>query len=466
MSRILILGDNIEAITTATVMASLGHQVCISSPTQQDITHVVAQYAFEYQLVALWQLYISENNIQLSEHCPKSEHDPQNAADIRKNYDYVWLFLDGFISQSSYTAGNQASSSHIKISQAKASQAQTNQTASSLVNSISKNHAQLLAVDLPILLSGIVQVGDVAQLAEKLTSKQVFYVPFVFLQDGAGFASMLKPNLLLVGEKTAGSIADLPLLAPLIKQANNFEVNDIKTIEFTRSSMMVMLASRLSLINEMARLADTHQIDIQQVQGMMGLDKRIGSSYLNAGWGFGGRTLPKELTLLKESCHQQGVDTQLIQAIADINNDQKELIFRKFWQHFNSFVAGKTVLIWGAGYKAGSGRTLNSAIHPLLHLLWQYDIQTYVYDPNAANELQTLYPEQPKLSMADTAYSLLKTVDALFIINWAEPIRPNISELANTGTPVFDAQNLLTNAEISQLSGFYIGLGRAALNAS
>lgn len=433
MSIVYVLGDNIAAITTATVMASLGHDVCIASPNDYDVDQVIQHYAFEYQLVALWQLYQTQQKITLC----TLENIKLKAIQSASQDAYLWLFLDGF--EKNHTKPN------------------------ALINELKSKLSLLFdgtLANMQILMSGLVSLGEVNNLAKHLYSQNVFYVPFVFLQDGTTHASMLKPNLFLVGEKTKDSIKKLPLIAPLIKQAKHFKISDIKTVEFARSTMMAMLASRLSFINEMARLADAKNVNLVAVKDIMGLDERIGSSYIKPSWGFGGASLPKELDLLQHSFEKNNIDTQLVQAIVDINNDQKEIIFRKFWQYFDSFVQGKTVLIWGAGYKAGSGRTLNSAIHPLLNLLWQYDIQTKVYDFNASVELTTLYLEEKKMEIVASAYDALDSVDALFIINWPQPIRPDLSKLVDVNIPIFDAENLLNDAEIKQLKQHYIGIGR------
>ena len=134
-------------------------------------------------------------------------------------------------------------------------------------------------------MSGIEQLGDVSALAQRLQRAWVYYVPFVFLKDGDAYNSMLNPSLWLLGEKTVNSSNHLQVLKPLMQHAHATHHADISTIEFARSSIMAMLATRVSFMNEMSRLADSQQVDIKQVSHIMGLDERVGSSYLQAGWG-------------------------------------------------------------------------------------------------------------------------------------------------------------------------------------
>jgi UDPglucose 6-dehydrogenase len=321
------------------------------------------------------------------------------------------------------------------------------------------NHSHQQA--LPVIMSGIEQLGAISALSERLQRAWVYYVPFVFLQDGDAYNSMLNPALWLLGEKTADSNQHLEMLQPLMQHARAAHYADIATIEFARSSIMAMLATRVSFMNEMSRLADSQNVDISQVSRIMGLDERVGSSYLQAGWGFGGNTLPTELAKLQQSSKLHSLDMPLLQSVVHINEDQKELIFRKFWQYFDGFIDNKTVMIWGGSYKAGSGRTAGSAIHPLLVLLWSYNIRTLVYSDKAQGELAALYEQQPLLELTSSPYQRINDAQAVFLISWSPRDRLDIDKINQQAMPVFDSQNIFTRSQIARLVGDYVGIGRA-----
>lgn len=432
----VIIGHDIEAITSAVVLASLGHIVHLYADSvllQQQLQ----QYAFEHHLQALWQLYSQQQQI-ISQALPDSADkliaiceplETVNAAD-GSQIAFYWLFLDSI---KSVWADKQ------------------------WITAFNHSNQQKL----PIIMSGIGALGQMSKVAEQLQRPWVYYVPFIFLQDGEAFSSMLKPSLWLLGEKTPASSQRLTALQPLIQHARAYHCADIATIEFARSSIMAMLATRVSLMNEMSRLADSHQIDIQQVSNIMGLDERVGSSYLQAGWGFGGNTLPAELAKLQQSGLTSRVEMPILKAVMHINEDQKELIFRKFWQYFDGFIDHKTVIIWGGSYKAGSGRTAGSAIHPLLNLLWSYNITTLVHSDKAQAELTTLYPEQSLLQLIDSPYERLDTAQAIFIISRSPQDELDITRLNQQAMPIFDAQNVLTRPQIAALVGDYLGIGRS-----
>ncbi|PNK60484.1 UDP-glucose/GDP-mannose dehydrogenase family protein [Psychrobacter sp. FDAARGOS_221] len=425
----VIVGHSIDAITTATVMVSLGNKVSLYAD-QQQLEHTLANYEFEHQQQALWQLYVSQNSIVISEL-------PQQASAVfaEAQASLYWLFYSDLSVDWQQKNGEQPAW-------------------------ISDLNESQLSTQTPVILSGISTLGVFADLAEQCRRPWVYYVPFVFLQDGRAYPSMLSPKLWLMGEKTADSVDKVAMIQPLMAQAQNSYVSDIATIEFSRSAIMSMLATRVSFMNEWSRLADQQGVDILQVADIMGLDSRIGSSYLKAGWGFGGQTLPTEIEALHQTLQDTQVDHRLMQAVNVINDDQKELIFRKFWQYFDGAIEQKQVTVWGASYKSGSGRTSSAAIHPLLRLLWSYNITTYVYALEAQAELASLYPQQPLLKFISEPTQPLANSDALFVLSWPDTKRLPISAINEVVLPVFDAQNAFSREHIQSLVGGYQGIGR------
>ncbi len=430
----VIIGHDIEAITSSVVLASLGRRVHLYADGK-ILKQQLQQYGFEHHLQALWQLYTQQQKIS-------NRELPESADQLIKSYEQgttpnypdtsvalYWVFLDSI--KTVWLDDHWI---------------------------MAFNHSQQQA--LPLIMSGIEQLGHVSALAQRLQRAWVYYVPFVFLKDGDAYSSMLTPSLWLIGEKMPDSSQHLTVLQPLIQHAQAYHHADIATIEFARSSIMAMLATRVSFMNEMSRLADSHRVDIQKVSGIMGLDARVGGSYLQAGWGFGGNTLPTELDKLQQSAQSNSVNMPLLQSVMHINEDQKELIFRKFWQYFDGFIDNRTVMIWGASYKPGSGRTAGSAIHPLLELLWSYNIRTIIYSDKAKSELSDRYREQPLLELVDSPYEQLNAAQAVFIITLSPQHRLDVAQLNQQAMPIFDAQNALTRAQIDALLGDYLGIGR------
>lgn len=413
---VYVIGSSNESINACILLATLEYQVTLLTD-DTSLQQVMRDYQFDRQMVLLWQLYQSQGSIATAP-LPDNDFAAYQAAE------HIWLFVDVIPSR----AVERFASCHF------------NPTTQ-------------------IIISGVQSIGAIEQLAQKLTTTWVYYLPFIFMKDGANFSSFFQADLALIGEKTPGSSSQNSLLLFFIEKSDKHVITDIKTAEFARSGIMGMLATRLSFMNEMARLAFSENVNIKQVEQILGLDKRIGKDYLKAGWGFGGKSLPLELDFLIQDFKQNQVETSLLDAVKSINEDQKELIFRKFWQYFDGFIENKTVVIWGAGYRNGTGRTTNSAFHPLVALLWSYNIKTIVYANNTKEELLELYGDHPLFSLADEAYAPLQQAQALFIVNWSLPIKPDINRLNEVGLPIFDAKNILTEQQIHQLASFYTGIG-------
>ena len=441
----VLVGHSIEAITSAVVLASLGQRIHLYADMKL-LKQQIQQYGFEHHLQALWQMYEQQQVII-------SQAVPDNADTLIQRYEAASYDENRAISQSI----NIDDQSKVALYWLFLDSIKPVWVGDSWITAFNHSHQQTI----PLIMSGIEQLGAISALSERLQRAWVYYVPFVFLQDGDAYSSMLNPSLWLLGEKTANSSQHLDVLKPLIQHARAAHHADIATIEFARSSIMAMLATRVSFMNEMSRLADSQRVDISQVSRIMGLDERVGSSYLQAGWGFGGNTLPTELAKLQQSSETHSLDMPLLQSIMHINEDQKELIFRKFWQYFDGFIDNKTVIIWGSSYKAGSGRTSGSAIHPLLALLWSYNIRTLVYSDKAQAELAALYQQQPLLELIANPYSQLDDAQAIFIISWSPRDQLDIAKINQQAMPVFDAQNALTRLQIDSLVGDYMGVGRS-----
>lgn len=401
----VLIGHSIDCLTGAVVLATLGRRVVVYG---RDFDDIAWQYAFEHELVALYEMYKGRGAIVLADF----------ESFVPSESELIWLFVSDACFES------------VEIARWMDGFNQSKDTS-------------------PIILSGSLSLGAFDELAHRLTRDFVYYLPFVFLVDGQALTSMLNPHLLLIGQKTN---QPLSVLLPIINGAKSVQTTDIATSEFARASIMAMLATRVSLMNELSRLADRQGVDITKISQIIGQDGRLGASYLTAGVGFGGRALPSEMTNLQASFAKKNVKNPILQAVCTLNTDQKELLFRKFWRYFDGFIDNKSVLIVGGSYKSGSGRTDNAAIHHLLPLLWSYGITTYVAGGVADDELVRLYGDE----LLFNSSSLAVRAHAIFILNRIDEF--DVSKLCQ-GVPVFDA-NQLTTCEIEQLTGAYVGMGR------
>lgn len=413
---ICIIGNNAKSVAGAMALTHFGISVTLYALSKSSDEHI-KRYQFDTALCKQWSKSIDEGSLSY-------KVLDKNLLSLSA-FDTYWIFLD------------------------------------QLTEGLQENVFRYIeSQNCDVCLSGIVQIGRVEEIGRRLNTENVFYIPFVFLDEASIFLATIAPKLLLIGEKSENTAINNLVCKTLMESSSNFHLHNLKTIEFTRSCMMNLMAIKLSLLNEMAQLADACAVDMLDVEKILKLDKRLGHGGMQAGWGYGGSTLPKENTILKNYLSDLKISTNIIDAVEQINNNQKEVIFQKLWRHFNSNISNKVIVIWGAGYKSGTGRTKGSAIHTLLPLLWAYDITTFIFDPLAESEMDRLYDGDERLHFISNPYEKLSDADALIIINWSESNGPDIAKINQHQTPVFDARNLFTKSEISGLQGYYTGIGR------
>ncbi|WP_288999135.1 UDP binding domain-containing protein [uncultured Psychrobacter sp.] len=412
---ICIIGNNAKSVAAATALTHLGCKVALYALSENEEQYL-ENYKFDKYLCDQWRKSIDEQLLT---------YHNLNVSDIENtDFKHYWLFLDQI----------------------------PESMQEKLVLGLSQSSRN-------ILLSGIEPIGRIDQIANQLSSANVFYIPFVFLNQASVYLATIAPSLLLVGEKSLGTAAKNLIIQKLIENSEQSHIHDVKTVEFARSCMMNLMASKLSLLNEMAQAAEGSSVDMLDVEAILQLDKRLGEGFLKSGWGYGGSTLPKENVMLKQHLKGLNLPFNMIEEVEKINNEQKELIFQKIWRYFGSYISGKKVVIWGAGYKRGTGRTKGSAIHTLLPLFWGHDVVTLIYDPLAEDELNEIYKQDSRLEFLNSPYEHLDTSDAVIIINWSEDNKPDINVINQYQTPVFDARNLLSREQASQLNGYYTGIG-------
>ena len=187
------------------------------------------------------------------------------------------------------------------------------------------------------------------------------------LQEGAALQSFMRPSSILVGcDSDWAEVHIREMLRPFNRLRDVMRLLRPREAEFTKLAINGMLATRLGFMNDMASLADALRVDIEQVRMGMGADPRIGEAYLYTGCGFGGMNFSRNVMSLANTLESSGVGSELLEQVLLINERQKEVLFRKLWQHYRTDLHGKTVALWGAAFKPGTGRIDNA---PALKLL-------------------------------------------------------------------------------------------------
>lgn len=289
------------------------------------------------------------------------------------------------------------------------------------------------------------------------------YLPDM-IQEGNALQSLTQTKQLIVGcASDSSQIKIRELLRPLFPREQQYLFMPVLDAEFTKLSVSGMLATRISYINDLALVAEKLGIDIEHVRQGMAADSRIGASYLYPGAGFGGENFSHDIQTLTNTVFCAGANSQLLSQVWEINEQQKELLFRKLWNYYHGNLAGKIVAIWGASFKEKTARIQQSPIHAMLKALWAQGVTVKLHDPQALPEIEKVYGQRPDLIYCTEQYEATQDADALCLLTaWKQYWSPNYTELLKIMKHplILDGRNIY-NPNYVKAQGFaYMGVGR------
>ena len=289
------------------------------------------------------------------------------------------------------------------------------------------------------------------------------YLPDV-IQEGNALQSFAQAKQLIVGYSTESSqIKIKELLRPLFPREQQYLFMPILDAEFTKLSVSGMLATRISYINDLAVVVEKLGIDIEHVRQGMAADNRIGASYLYPGAGFGGENFSHDILTLVNTVSNTGAKSQLLAQVWDINEQQKEILFRKLWNYFQGDLKGKTVAIWGASFKENTSRIQQSPIHAMLKALWAQGIIVKLHDPQALAEIEKIYGHRQDLIYCADQYDAVKDAHALCLLTaWKQYWSPDYKKLLQTMQHplILDGRNIFDPDYVKAQGFAYMGVGR------
>ncbi len=304
-----------------------------------------------------------------------------------------------------------------------------------------------------------------ARLAQVLDQDAWVYLPDM-TQEGHPVESFSRAKQVVIGVDETHEFARAQireLLRPFFPLQHQYLMMPILDAEFTKLSISGMLATRISYMNDLALVAEKLKIDIENVRLGLGADSRIGASYLHPGAGFGGENFSRDILTLSETVAHTGVSSRLLQQVWQINEQQKEILFRKLWNYYCCDLSGKTVAIWGAAFKANSSSIINSPIHHLLQALWAQGVIVKLHDPQALASITMQYGQRSDLILCEDAYQAVEGADALCVLTaWKAFYSPDYARLKQLMVHplILDGRNIYEPAYVKAQGFAYQGVGR------
>lgn len=284
------------------------------------------------------------------------------------------------------------------------------------------------------------------------------------MQEGNALQSLTQAKQLIVGcTRSEVQMKVKELLRPFFPLEQQYLFMPILDAEFTKLSISGMLATRISYINDLAVVAEKLGIDIASVRQGMSADSRIGSAYLAPGAGFGGENFSHDILTLANTVANTGVKSQLLAQVWDINEQQKEILFRKFWNYYHGDLQAKSIAIWGASFKENTSSIQQSPIHQMLAALWAQGVTVHLHDPQALDEIEMMYGQRSDLILHHDQYDAVKNVHGLCVLTaWKQYWSPDFKQLTQLMEHplILDGRNIYDPHYVKAQGFAYMGVGR------
>ncbi len=316
-----------------------------------------------------------------------------------------------------------------------------------------------------VVVKSTVPVGTNRQVSEKLKSLAGREIDVCsnpeFLKEGCAIEDFTKPDRVVVGVQRPEVSAVLhELYKPFLRTENPFLSMGWESAEMTKYVANCMLATKISFINEMANLCDAVGADINEVRRGIGHDQRIGFQFLFPGVGYGGSCFPKDVRALVAVSNAKQLTPRILQAVDDVNDQQKHVLFQKLWHHFQGDLAMKKIAVWGLSFKPRTDDIREAPSLVLINHLLEAGAKVSVHDPVAQENVQAIYGD--KIAYCAHHYDTLDQADALCIVTeWQEFRNPDFDYLKHklAQPVVFDGRNLWDPKQMAAKGFTYYGIG-------
>ena len=282
-----------------------------------------------------------------------------------------------------------------------------------------------------------------------------------FLKQGAAIEDFLKPDRVVIGvEDPRATELMTEIYSPFTRTGAPIMIMDCASAELCKYAANAMLATRISFMNEVANLCEAVGANVDHVRKAIGADRRIGSSFLFPGIGYGGSCFPKDIRALAKSAADHGYDFQLLKAVEHVNEAQKVRFIARLEAHFGS-LQDRTIAVWGLSFKPRTDDMREAPAIPLINGLVARNAKVQAYDPQAERMAKNVFGD--RIVLAEKGYDALKGADALVVVTeWNEFRKPDFDRMRKLmrSPVVFDGRNIYDPDQMKGLGFTYFSVGR------
>ncbi|MEJ7735872.1 MAG: UDP-glucose/GDP-mannose dehydrogenase family protein [Chitinophagaceae bacterium] len=285
-----------------------------------------------------------------------------------------------------------------------------------------------------------------------------------FLREGVAVEDFMKPDRVVIGtgsERAKKIMGDL--YAPFVRQGNPVIFMDERSAELTKYAANSFLATKISFMNEIAQLCERLDADVDMVRRGIGSDERIGKRFLFPGIGYGGSCFPKDVQALIQSSTEIQYDFKILNAVIEVNENQKLHLIPKIKRYFKGNLKGKHFAMWGLAFKPNTDDIREAPSLYMIDVLLKEGATVTAFDPEAMANVKALLGDS--INYSESQYDALKGADALIIATeWNEFRTPDFLKIVSTlkSKAIFDGRNLFDTVAIKELGFYYESIGRPA----
>ena len=275
-----------------------------------------------------------------------------------------------------------------------------------------------------------------------------------FLKEGNAIDDFMKPDRVVVGVESekAKSLME-HLYKPFMMNNYRMIFTDIPSAEMIKYAANAMLATRISFMNDIANLCEIMGADVNMVRKGIGTDARIGSKFLYAGCGYGGSCFPKDVKALIKTAAHNGYEMKVLQAVEEVNENQKSVLFKKLHKHFEGDLHGKTIGMWGLAFKPETDDMREAPSLVLIDHLLNAGCTVKVYDPVAMDEC--------KRKIGDSVIYCNDRYEATLVTEWKEFRIPSWAVLNKMMKQpvIIDGRNIYDRQQVKESGFHYYNIG-------
>lgn len=283
-----------------------------------------------------------------------------------------------------------------------------------------------------------------------------------FLKEGAAINDFMTPDRVVVGTDSERAQKIMArLYKPFMLSGERMIFTDIPSAEMIKYAANSMLATRISFMNDIANLCEKVGADVDMVRKGIGSDTRIGKKFLYPGCGYGGSCFPKDVKALIKTAEQNGYRMRVLEAVEQVNERQKSILFEKLLTHFGGDLQGKTVALWGLSFKPETDDMREAPSLVLIEQLLVAGCRVQVYDPIAMNECRRRVGDS--VNYCDDMYVAATDADALLLVTEWKVFRiPSWTTLLRLmHTPlIIDGRNIYDRHELTSQGFAYYAIGK------